>query len=47
MSWHGRQGKGATRTMRDMKRAEADARNTVTPPEKRKANRRNTNGQPA
>jgi len=33
------QGKGAVRSLRKVKRTEAEARNALTPPEKRRANR--------
>jgi hypothetical protein len=35
----GKQGRGAEASLRKVKRAEAEARNALTPPEKRRANR--------
>lgn len=40
MSYHGPQGRGAARRYRIRKREEAEARNALTPPERRKAYRR-------
>jgi len=38
--YSGPQGPGARRRVREQKRAEAEARNALTPPERRKAARR-------
>lgn len=40
MSWRGRMGKGAAARLREQKRLEAEARNALTPPERRKSARR-------
>jgi hypothetical protein len=39
-SFYGRHGKGAMRTLREVKHVEAEARNALTPPERRRAYRR-------
>ena len=39
-AFYGRHGKGAMRTLREVKRVEAEARNALTPPERRAAYRR-------
>lgn len=38
--WHGRHGSGAMRTHRARKRLEAETRNALTPPERRRKARR-------
>jgi hypothetical protein len=44
-AFYGRHGKGAMRTLRAVKRVEAEARNALTPPERRAAYRRTHEGQ--
>jgi hypothetical protein len=39
MTWHGKQAAHATRTLRELKRAEAEVRNAATPHENTKAHR--------
>ena len=39
-AFYGRHGKGAMRTLREVKRAEAEARNMATPQERRASYRR-------
>lgn len=45
--WHGEHGPGAMRAHRERKRAEAEARNARTSPERRRKNRRAAQQQPS